>query len=141
MILRPHYLLAPHKAHSYLRQSPLVTVGVSISKGNSSVSLKRYKISFLRSGSLCYARKYITKSFDSDILTRCLRDDVIIVIVMMTSAFQLYRASEDGDGEVLRDVVIPQLCLPHLRITQVSAGGMHSCALTDTGEVCSMLRA
>jgi len=32
-------------------------------------------------------------------------------------------------------VVHPQACLSDLRISQVSAGGMHSCALTDAGEV------
>ena len=39
----------------------------------------------------------------------------------------------EGD-ELVRDVVHPQACLSHLKISQVSAGGMHSCALTDTGE-------
>ena len=34
-----------------------------------------------------------------------------------------------------RDVVEPTPCVPGLRIKQVSAGGMHSCVLTDTGEV------
>ncbi len=40
----------------------------------------------------------------------------------------------EGD-ELVRDVVHPQACLSDLRISQVSAGGMHSCALTDAGEV------
>ncbi|CAL5222769.1 g5181 [Coccomyxa viridis] len=35
----------------------------------------------------------------------------------------------------VRDVVEPTPCVPGLRIKQVSAGGMHSCVLTDTGEV------
>ena len=34
-----------------------------------------------------------------------------------------------------RDVVTPQPCLPRLRVAQVAAGGMHSVALTDSGEV------
>ena len=34
-----------------------------------------------------------------------------------------------------RDVVEPTPCVPGLRVKQVSAGGMHSCVLTDSGEV------
>ncbi len=34
-----------------------------------------------------------------------------------------------------RDVVEPTPCVPGLRVTQVAAGGMHSCVLTDAGEV------
>ena len=30
---------------------------------------------------------------------------------------------------------VPTRCVPHLRITQVAAGGMHSCALTVSGDV------
>ena len=37
-----------------------------------------------------------------------------------------------------RDIVHPQPCLPGVRVVQVSAGGMHSCALTDSGEVGSL---
>ncbi|KAK9908666.1 hypothetical protein WJX75_001202 [Coccomyxa subellipsoidea] len=35
----------------------------------------------------------------------------------------------------VRDVVQPTPCVPGLRVKQVAAGGMHSCVLTDTGEV------
>ena len=35
-----------------------------------------------------------------------------------------------------RDVLVPTPCVPHLHVTQVAAGGMHSCVLTDAGEVC-----
>lgn len=35
----------------------------------------------------------------------------------------------------VRDVVDPTPCVPGLRVTQVAAGGMHSCVLTDAGEV------
>ncbi len=38
-------------------------------------------------------------------------------------------------GWVLRDVVQPTPCVPGLQVKQVAAGGMHSCVLTDTGEV------
>ena len=38
-----------------------------------------------------------------------------------------------------RDVLTPQPCVPHLRVTQVAAGGMHSCVLTDAGEVAALL--
>ncbi|KAK9819733.1 hypothetical protein WJX72_001724 [[Myrmecia] bisecta] len=34
-----------------------------------------------------------------------------------------------------RDLVVPTPCMSHLRIRQVAAGGMHSCALTETGKV------
>ena len=43
----------------------------------------------------------------------------------------------EGD-ELVRDVVHPQACLSHLKISQVSAGGMHSCALTDAGEASAL---
>ena len=36
-----------------------------------------------------------------------------------------------------RDVVEPAPCAPSLRVVQVAAGGMHSCVLTNQGEVCS----
>lgn len=39
-----------------------------------------------------------------------------------------------ADADTL-DVVTPQPCLSHLKVSQVAAGGMHSVALTDTGEV------
>lgn len=42
-------------------------------------------------------------------------------------------------GWVLRDVVQPTPCVPGLRVKQVAAGGMHSCVLTDTGEVSMIL--
>ena len=38
-------------------------------------------------------------------------------------------------GPLCRDVVQPTPCVPGLRVKQVAAGGMHSCVLTDTGEV------
>ena len=34
-----------------------------------------------------------------------------------------------------RDVMVPTRCVSHLRVVQVAAGGMHSCVLTDAGEV------
>ena len=34
-----------------------------------------------------------------------------------------------------RDVVEPTPCVPSLRVVQVAAGGMHSCVLTNQGEV------
>ncbi|KAG1674128.1 hypothetical protein FOA52_015758 [Chlamydomonas sp. UWO 241] len=34
-----------------------------------------------------------------------------------------------------RDIVCPILCVPHLKVKQVACGGMHSLALTETGEV------
>jgi hypothetical protein len=37
-------------------------------------------------------------------------------------------------AHVRRDVVDPRPCVPGLRVTQVAAGGMHSCVLTDAGE-------
>ena len=33
------------------------------------------------------------------------------------------------------EVLVPAPCLPHLRVRQVAAGGMHSCVLTTSGEV------
>ena len=33
----------------------------------------------------------------------------------------------------------PTPCVPELRIKQVAAGGMHSCVLTEAGEVCFLL--
>lgn len=39
-----------------------------------------------------------------------------------------------------RDVVEPTPCVPGLRVTQVAAGGMHSCVLTDAGEVRGLSR-
>ena len=33
------------------------------------------------------------------------------------------------------EVLAPQPCLPHLKVRQVAAGGMHSCVLTTDGEV------
>ncbi|CAL8461917.1 g1448 [Coccomyxa elongata] len=35
----------------------------------------------------------------------------------------------------VRDVVQPTPCVPGLQVKQVAAGGMHSCVLTDAGEV------
>lgn len=40
--------------------------------------------------------------------------------------------NEEGPGH---DVVTPQPCLQGIRVSQVAAGGMHSVALTDEGEV------
>ena len=38
-----------------------------------------------------------------------------------------------------RDVRVPTPCVPRLDVTQVAAGGMHSCVLTKSGEVNSLL--
>ncbi len=40
--------------------------------------------------------------------------------------------NEEGPGH---DVVTPQPCLSGIRVVQLAAGGMHSVALTDAGEV------
>ncbi len=42
-------------------------------------------------------------------------------------------------GWMPRDVVQPTPCVPGLRVKQVAAGGMHSCVLTDAGEVSTIL--
>lgn len=34
-----------------------------------------------------------------------------------------------------RDVLVPRPCVPHLSVSQVACGGMHSLVLTTTGEV------
>ncbi len=34
-----------------------------------------------------------------------------------------------------RDVKAPTQCVPHLRVVQCAAGGMHSCVLTAAGEI------
>ena len=41
-----------------------------------------------------------------------------------------------GVGGDARDFVTPTACVPHLKVAQVSAGGMHSCVLTEEGQVC-----
>ena len=40
-----------------------------------------------------------------------------------------------GQGAVERDVLVPTMCLHSLRVCQVSAGGMHSLALTEDGQL------
>lgn len=37
-----------------------------------------------------------------------------------------------------RDIRVPTPCVTHLKVTQVAAGGMHSCVLTAAGEVCGL---
>jgi alpha-tubulin suppressor-like RCC1 family protein len=53
---------------------------------------------------------------------------------------QVYASGGDeynqcGQGAQARDVLVPTLCLPTLRVCQVSAGGMHSLALTEDGQI------
>ncbi|KAK9811056.1 hypothetical protein WJX73_009758 [Symbiochloris irregularis] len=40
-----------------------------------------------------------------------------------------------GIEEAGRDIETPTPCVPNLRVTQVSSGGMHSCVLTEDGKV------
>eukprot|EP00890_Picochlorum_soloecismus_P003284 jgi/Picsp_1/3957/NSC_01469-R1_ran gtpase binding len=35
----------------------------------------------------------------------------------------------------IRDVTVPQQCMPNLRVCQIDAGGMHSVALTENGQI------
>ena len=42
---------------------------------------------------------------------------------------------QSGQGGHERDVLLPSPCLPGLRVSQVSAGGMHSLLLTADGEL------
>lgn len=40
-----------------------------------------------------------------------------------------------GIDEGYRDVLLPTMCVPNLRVRQVACGGMHSLALTEDGQV------
>jgi len=42
---------------------------------------------------------------------------------------------QSGQAAKERDVLVPTMCLPALRVCQVSAGGMHSLALTEDGNL------
>lgn len=42
---------------------------------------------------------------------------------------------QSGQGAKERDVLVPTMCLPALRVCSVSAGGMHSLALTEDGQL------
>lgn len=44
-----------------------------------------------------------------------------------------------GVAQGRRDVPEPTPCLPQHKVQQVAAGGMHTCAVTESGRVCSQL--
>ena len=40
-----------------------------------------------------------------------------------------------GQPSEQRDIQVPAKCVPHLKVVQCAAGGMHSCVLTAKGEI------